>query len=195
MAVEELIAFSDKALAGLAHRRVDFELVAAAEPLRAGFEANGWNTMRLLWMRHETPPPPGPQIAIEQVPYDAVDDLRRTWHAEDYPNQDPTAYHAEAREVAMRRDVQILAVREGGAPIAFAQLERHGPAAEITQVYVHPDYRGGGRGTAITHAAIEAAGDAQDLWIVADDEDRPKDLYARLGFRPACTMTEYTRLP
>lgn len=62
-------------------------------------------------------------------------------------------------------------------------------------VYVHPDRRGDGLGTALTRAAIDAAGSVRDLWIVADDEDRPKELYARLGFRPAWTTTEFTRLP
>ena len=47
----------------------------------------------------------------------------------------------------------------------------------------------------MTRAAIEAAGDVRDLWIVADDEDRPKELYARLGFRPAWTTMEFTRWP
>ena len=84
---------------------------------------------------------------------------------------------------------------EGDAPVAFAQLERDGDGAEITQVYVQPDYRGGGRGTAMTRAAINAAGDVRDLWIVADDEDRPKQLYARLGFRPAWTAMEFLQLP
>jgi predicted GNAT family acetyltransferase len=84
---------------------------------------------------------------------------------------------------------------EGGAPVAFAQLERDGDAAEIAQVYVHPEHRGGGRGTAVTRAAIAAASGVRDLWIVADDEDRPKQLYARLGFRPAWTSMEFLRLP
>jgi hypothetical protein len=47
----------------------------------------------------------------------------------------------------------------------------------------------------MTRAAIAAAGDVHDLWIVADDEDRPKELYARLGFRPAWTTLELTRWP
>jgi ribosomal protein S18 acetylase RimI-like enzyme len=80
-------------------------------------------------------------------------------------------------------------------PIAFAQLQHDGDGAEITQVYVDPRYRGGGRGTAMTRAAIAAAGDVRDLWIVADDEDRPKELYARLGFRTAWTTMELTRWP
>jgi GNAT superfamily N-acetyltransferase len=89
----------------------------------------------------------------------------------------------------------VLTVREGGVPVAFAQLERVGAAAEIAQVYVHPEYRGGGRGTAMTRAAIEAAGDVRDLWIVADDDDRPKELYVRLGFRAAWTTAEVTLWP
>jgi GNAT superfamily N-acetyltransferase len=193
MTVGELIAFTDDALAGLAHRRIDFEQIGAGDEARAGFEALGWKTLRLLYLRHESPPPPGPGIVVEQVPYDAVNMLRASWHHEDLPGQDPTAFIAEAREVAMRRDVQVLAVHEGGAPIAYAQIEREDSAAEITQVYVHPDHRGGGRGTALTRAAIEAAGDVDDLWIAADDEDRPKELYARLGFRPAWRAMELTR--
>jgi GNAT superfamily N-acetyltransferase len=195
MTVEELVAFSDEALAGLAHRRIEFDMIGPADAVRAGFQSRGWEATRLLWMHHESPPPPGPDVAVERVPYDAVIELRTAWHREDYPDQDPAAYHAEAREVAMRRAVEVLAVREHGEPVAFAQLEREGSAAEITQVYVHPDHRGGGRGTAMTRAAIEAAGDVGDLWIVADDEDRPKDLYRRLGFRPAWTTMEFTRLP
>lgn len=195
LSVDALVDFADEALAGLAHRRVDFESVAAAEPLRAGFEAMHWKATRLLWMRHAAPTPPGDDVAVEALPYDAVRDLRVAWHLEDFPDQDPTAHYAEARDVALRRHAQVLAVLEGGAPVAFAQLERDGDAAEITQVYVHPEYRGDGRGTAITRAAINAAGHVRDLWIIADDEDRPKQLYARLGFRPAWTAMEFLRLP
>jgi ribosomal protein S18 acetylase RimI-like enzyme len=89
----------------------------------------------------------------------------------------------------------VVAVRKEGTPVAFAQLERVGPAAELTQVYVHPEHRGGGHGTAVTRAAIEAAQDVRDLWIAADDDDRAKQLYARLGFRSAWTTMEFLRLP
>jgi GNAT superfamily N-acetyltransferase len=196
MDVDALVAFADEALAGLEHRRLDFDRVDVAEPLRAGFEARGWKAIRLLWMRHETPPPPGPDIAVQEVPYDAVHELRLAWHGDESSDQDGSGYIAQAREVALSREVRVLAVHdEAGAPVAFAQLEQDGAAAEITQVYVDPRHRGGGRGTAMTRAAIAAAGDVRDLWIVADDEDRPKELYARLGFRPAWTTLELTRWP
>jgi GNAT superfamily N-acetyltransferase len=196
MSVDALVSFAEEALAGLSHRRIDFDLIEAAEPLRAGFAALGWRTPLLLSMRHEQQPPPAESdIAVEEVPYDAVHDLRVAWHEEDFPDQDSTRYHAHSREVALLRGARVLAVHEAGRPVAFAQLEYGEDAAEITRVYVHPDYRGGGRGTAITRAAIEAAGDVRDLWIAADEEDRPKELYARLGFRPVWTAMEVTRWP
>jgi ribosomal protein S18 acetylase RimI-like enzyme len=195
MSLEALVAVADEALAGLAHRRLDFELVDVGERLRRRFEAKGWKALRLLLMRHEAAPPPGPDVGVEEVPYDAVHELRVAWHREDFPGQDPGGYHIQAREVALRRGAQVLAVRKGRTPVAFAQLVRGGAGAEISEVYVHPEHRGGGLGTALTRAAIEAAGSVRDLWISADDEDRPKELYGRLGFRPVWTELEFTRLP
>jgi GNAT superfamily N-acetyltransferase len=196
MSVPALAAFADEALAGLAHRRVDFDDAGAATTLRGGFAADGWRALRLLWMRHETPPPPAADAAVEEVPYEAVHDLRVAWLREKgFGERDADDYHAQSREVALLRDAQVLAIHAAGRPVAFAQLERDGAAAEITQVYVHPEHRGDGRGTAMTRAAIAAAGDVRDLWIAADDEGRPKQLYARLGFRPAATTMEFLRLP
>jgi GNAT superfamily N-acetyltransferase len=203
MSVPALAAFADDALAGLAHRRVDFDDAAVAAMLRGGFAAEGWQALRLLWMRHETPPPdahphpppPAADAAVEEVPYEAVDDLRVAWLREKgFGEGDVAGYHAQSREVALLRGAQVLAIHAAGPPVAFAQLERDGDAAEVTQVYVHPEHRGGGHGTAMTRAAITAAGDVRDLWIAADDEDRPKQLYARLGFRPAATTMEFLRL-
>lgn len=190
----KLMEFADQALAGLEHRRFDFDVAAVVAAVRPDFEAAGWEVSPLVWMRHEEPLPQVAHLDVEVVPYDAVIGLRRAWHF-DESDHDPTEYLANAREVAQRRDVQVLAVLDGESPVAFAQLEREGDAAEITQVYVHPDYRGGGRGTAMTAAAIEAASDVRDLWIVADAEGRPRELYARLGFRPVWESAEVTRLP
>ncbi len=209
MGVDELTALADRALAGLRHRRVDFDVIAAAERLRTSFESEGWRSLRLLWMRHEAPPTgdagagtaargtgdEGAGIPVQEVPYDAVHQLRLSWQSEDFPDIDPSAYLAQKRELALACSAQVLAVLDAGEPVAFSQLMRRGPAAEITHVYVHPDRRGAGLGTAITRAAVTRAVGVEDLWICADDEDRPKDLYARLGFRAAWTSMEFLRLP
>ena len=62
----------------------------------------------LLWMRHEAPMPPGPDVAVEEVPYDAAHELRLAWDQEDFPDRDPGDYHAYAREVSLRRGARVL---------------------------------------------------------------------------------------
>jgi ribosomal protein S18 acetylase RimI-like enzyme len=195
MSADELAAFADEVQGDLAHRRLDFERAEAAEPLRRRFEELGWMTERLVWMRHDTAPPPQSDIEVAEVPYEEVHELRVAWLREDFPDIDMRDYLDEEREVAERRGAQVLAVSDGGAPVGFAQLEHRDGSAEIASAYFHPDQRGRGLGTALTCAAIHAAGGARDLWIVADDEGRPKELYGRLGFVSAWTATEITRLP
>jgi GNAT superfamily N-acetyltransferase len=201
----ELAEQAECCLSAFAHRRVDVEEAAIDEQMRPDFEALGWEATPIVLMRHAgsapTAPLAGEQLSVEEVPYDDVRTLRERWHLEDYPEPESDGFYGEAREVAMMRDVRIMAVREQGMPISFAQLERRGAGAEITQVYVAPEHRGAGLGTAMTsaaivHAGIGAAGEQlEDLWIAADAEDRPKELYARLGFATAWRMIEFTRLP
>jgi GNAT superfamily N-acetyltransferase len=193
---DELIRFADTALDGLAHRRVDFEVVSAGERIRAELARRGWKATRLVWMLRAGGAPPGhPALRVEPVPYDAVHGLRVAWLAEEFPDLDVTDFLAHSRELALSRGAEVLAALEDGAPVGFAQLERVGDAAEITDVFVRADRRGRGLGTAITQAAIGAAGEVGELWIVADADDRAKDLYARLGFRPAWTVLNFLWTP
>lgn len=195
MSAEELAAFADEALAGLSHRRVDIEVADVGERLRPDFERIGWPTQRLVWMRHEHAPPAALGIQVEEGSFDDVIDLREAWLREDFPNLEVGDYFVEAREVALIHNARVLAVRDSGVPVAYAQLARLGGSAEVSQVFVRADHRGRGLGTAVTRAAIEAAGEVEDLWIVADDEARAKDIYARLGFRPVWRAVELLRLP
>jgi GNAT superfamily N-acetyltransferase len=195
MDFQSLVEFTDQALAGLAHRMICFDRIAAADRVRGDFAAHGWKTMRVLWMHFEGDRPTD-GLNVQQVPYESVHHLRVAWHAEDFPDTPESAdFYRQAREVSSARGVEVLAVAAEDDLMGFAQLERDGPAAEITQVYVSPEHRGAGLGTALTSAAIREAGDAGDLWICADDEDRPKELYERLGFRPAWVAMDCLRLP
>ena len=195
MSATQLIAFADEALGDLDHRRIDFADPESAAPLRADFEAAGWRATRLVCMRYEHEPQLDPAMSVAEVPYRAVRELRIAWHAEDFPGSELGQNLEDAREVAERRDARVLAVLEDGVPVGFSQLEHEGDGAEISEVFVHPAYRGRGIGTAVTLAAIAAGAGSADLWIAADDEDRPTQLYERLGFRPAWTMAEFLRLP
>jgi ribosomal protein S18 acetylase RimI-like enzyme len=193
--VGTLLNVVEQALGDLRHRRVDFDFAPLGGRLRAAFEAEGWSTARVLWMRHDGGLPDGPEAAVEEVDYDAAHALRLIWNQEESLGEGPdSAFYGHAREVAMTLEARVLVVREAGRPVAFAQLETRERGAEISDVYVHPDHRGRGLGTALTRAAIRAGQRADDLWISADDEDRPKHLYARLGFRPVWSAMEFTRV-
>jgi hypothetical protein len=140
MDAQTLAAFTDESLAGLRHRRIDVEQIDDAEALRPELTAAGWRSTRLLWMRHEAPASIEASVEVQEVPYDAVSELRLQWHAEDFPEEESEQFQLAAREVAMTRDVRVLAVVEQGVPIGFAQLESTGEGAEISQVYVRPDH-------------------------------------------------------
>jgi GNAT superfamily N-acetyltransferase len=193
LSVDALIGVADTALAGLEHRRIDFDCASAVEPLRDEFAARGFQSTRLVWMHFAGPRPAEPDRAVLEVPYDAVEALRIAWHDEGFPGQDASEFHAQAREIRLALGTRVLAVQEGSRPVGFAALDRGGHELEIGAVYVLPEYRGQGRGTALTQAAIRAAGDVAQLWICADDEDRAKHLYSRLGFRPAVKTMELWR--
>jgi GNAT superfamily N-acetyltransferase len=196
MSVDELAAFADEKLAGLAHRRIDFDFANDADPVWSEFTAKGWKSTRLIWLRHDGSAPTGQRVPVERVPYDNVINLRESWMTEepDFSSRDDTEHYGHAREVALSRGAEVLAVRDAGIPIAFAQIEWTGGAAEVSLLYVLPERRGRGLGTSLVLAALDAARDAGDVWICADDEDRPKELYKRLGFEPVMTTLEFLRL-
>jgi GNAT superfamily N-acetyltransferase len=195
LGVDQLIDFADSALAGFAHRQIDFADASVAEPLRAEFHANGFESTRLVLMRLEgsTPAPPG--VPIVEVDYDALQELRSVWYEEDFPGHDHSDFDAEAREVRIALGTRSLALYDGTRPVAFATLDLGDREAEVAGLFVLPEYRGQGRGTALAQAAIAAAGDVKNLWICAEDEGRPKQMYARLGFRPIVAWTQFLRLP
>lgn len=195
MICAELIAVADDALGGLGHRQIEFDEIAPAERLRADFEAAGWRATRLVWMHHEHTPELESALAIEEVPYEAVRALRVAWHEEEFPGDELAGHLDEAREVDELHGARVLAHLDGGAIVGYSQLEQVGDGALVAAVYVQREHRGRGIGTAVTLGAITAASEASDVWILADDEDRPKELYARLGFRPVLRTMQFLRIP
>jgi len=199
IAGEEVRAVADRALVDLAHRRVAFDHLENAEPLRAGFEAAGWKAMRLLWLRHDRSSIASLlDMEVAEVGIDDVRELRFAWHHEAGLGGDGASFAAfldEAREVAESRGARVFAALESGEAVGFVQLEQIGAAGEITQAFVRGDRRGGGRGGALIAAAIAAARDLEELFICADDEDRAKLLYERAGFRPLWRTMQFLLPP
>jgi ribosomal protein S18 acetylase RimI-like enzyme len=191
----ELIEMADVLQANLRHRRLEVEDEAAGARLRADFEAAGWIGERLAYMYRAGPPPEWPPD-VEEISFPATRALRLEWHySEDWG--DSGVLHMDSQEaVAERNGTRAFVVRADGEPIGFSVL--FAPpgfsAGEVEQAYVSPAHRGHGLGGRLVAAAL-AAGGHDTNWIVADDEDRPKLLYERLGFRPVWLRYQFTRLP
>jgi GNAT superfamily N-acetyltransferase len=188
MAAGEMIEAADQALADCRHRLAEWTVPIPAE-VASELSEHGWMVWPQIYMVHTGPPPTIPALDAEliEIDYDAVHELREIWHREDFgENSDDAGFHAQAREVAALADVRVLAVLEDKRPIGFAQIESRDGSSEIAQVFVHPDRRAAGFGTALTARAISAALEtAPRVWICANRDGKPRRLYERLGFRPA----------
>jgi ribosomal protein S18 acetylase RimI-like enzyme len=81
-------------------------------------------------------------------------------------------------------EAHFFAVRVGGEVVSYTDLYQDGPEAQVEDVGTLPEHRGRGYATAVVLAAISAARKrgAEFVFLVADREDWPKELYGRLGF-------------
>ena len=144
-------------------------------------------------MRRAGPPPAAPRGPVE-VPYAATRPLRAEWYTgDDLGSAEEMQRFAAVQEpIAARRGLRALVT--GDPPVGYVTLAQAGDAVELDQLYVSPAHRAGGVGATLVAAAL-AAGGAATAWIEADDEDRPRALYERLGFVTAWRRHAFTLPP
>jgi GNAT superfamily N-acetyltransferase len=197
--VDALAAVADELLAGFDHREVTVEDEAAGRRLRPGFEALGWQAERLVWMElagpaHGTQTP----VEISEVPLDRTRPLREAWYVTSSWTPTPAAarefMELEERMAALTGTRALMAWGAGGEALGYVTFSAAQGGAEVEQAYVDPARRGQGAGGALVSAAVAAAG-APSTYIVADDEEDAKRLYARLGFAPVWLQHQFIRRP
>lgn len=177
----ELLAAADELLGDLGHRKIEVEHAALGERLRPAFQAAGWRTERLVWMVLDGEPD-APEGDVEEVDFAAIRPLRAEW-ANDFSPEEIAAFAPVEEEVArLLRCRCFVAGRD-----AFVLFSPD----EVRAVYTTPAARGRGLARRLVGAAVRAM-DGPAV-IVADDEDSPKELYARVGFVPAWIMWEFVR--
>ncbi|HEX6700137.1 MAG TPA: GNAT family N-acetyltransferase [Gaiellaceae bacterium] len=176
--IEAMLAETERvqAEAGLAHRK-----------LKLPFEArvpDGWKPTRLVVMVHRgsVPETTGP---VEEVDAGA---LRETWE-----HETRSTYHDEetVRQLIAARLVRdaaagprYFAARVDDGLVSECSLFSDGRIAEVDAVTTIEAYRGRGLAKAVVARTVEAAYRAgHDLvFLLADADDWPKELYRRLGF-------------
>jgi GNAT superfamily N-acetyltransferase len=179
---------ADELLAEHRHRKLDVVDERVGEAARPYFGALGWMNERLAMMRRSGPPPGPPALDVREVPVEATRKLRAEWYTEHDGDYEEQLRFAESQEpILARRGIRAFVVGELG----FTTLAA---GAEIDQLYVTPEARGRGLGTALLAAALRAA-DADVSWVIADDEGRARALYERLGFETIWTPYCFVKTP
>jgi ribosomal protein S18 acetylase RimI-like enzyme len=197
--VAELVEDADAAQAGLRHRKVaiDHELGAEVEP---GFRALGWRVERLVVMAQR-----GTGRAVDGSAVEEIDpaELAPVWAEgirrgpygadEETVRQLVAAQHLRRRAVAVR----YFAARVGERIASYCELFSDGRTAQVESVMTLEEFRGRGLATAVVgRAAAEARASGHDLvFLDADDEDWPKELYRKLGFAEIGRIWDFVREP
>jgi ribosomal protein S18 acetylase RimI-like enzyme len=194
----DLAAEADRILGGadLKHRAVltfDAELGAKLEPQ---FRELGWNVRRHIWMAQLREPARSPDVSIVEEVSGA--DLRkgRTEEILRYPwgSEEVAKQLMEAKErLGTRATTRFFGVQADGELVSWADLYIAHGVGQVEDVATKEAYRGKGYATAVVlRAAAEARAAGADLiFLVADEDDWPKELYAKLGFDTVGRLTKF----
>ena len=195
----ELASMADRVLgsAGLSHRRVFADSSEIADRLAPQFENLSWKAEGLLVMTHDG------RVEEEQLPLVAeveIEEMYPFWEEENRQRHPESAelvrQLTEQNEfVARSIDCQYFARRLDGRVVSGCQLYSRGGAAQIETVGTLEKYRNRGLTSSVVKRAVaEAFGSGHDLvWLLAEEDNWPKALYAKLGFNPAGRFCAFTR--
>ena len=151
------------------------------------FEERGWRVNRVTVMAQLREPQREADLSlVEEV---AEEDLRP-------PREQLNAGQPWGRPEVMAElfagkhligslmEARFFAVRIAGEVVSYTDLYQDGPEAQVEDVGTLAEHRGRGYATAVVLAAIGAARErgAEFVFLVADREDWPKELYGQLGF-------------
>jgi ribosomal protein S18 acetylase RimI-like enzyme len=201
VSAEELIAAADDILADARyeHRLVMVRDAAAAAPLERGFTAAGFvrapEVVQLLRREADRPP----TVEVETVAFaEARDLIERTYREDEHlpeASAVPFTNHREKYERAL--DARFFVALIDGEQAGLCELYLDGEDAQVEDVGTLVRFRNLGVARSVVLAACDAAraAGATRIFIVADDNDWPKQLYERLGFDRIGTDVGFLRSP
>jgi GNAT superfamily N-acetyltransferase len=188
--------------ADLPYRHVVVDDGDTARQLQEALAHPPWRVEREVLMTLEGPPDREvPTAAVQALQEDEMLSLMRRWLLEEWPSlteaQLGQLRQYTRREGRLWRERSFGMRQPDGSPVALTKLRSNGVVAWVEDVYTVPSQRGRGYARAlVTHATSLARKEGHEIsFIVADDEDWPKDLYAKLGFRAAARTWSFHRAP
>jgi ribosomal protein S18 acetylase RimI-like enzyme len=198
--IDDLIGILDERYGHLEHRRAVVVDEAEGERLAEGFRDRGWAADTTVFMALRAPrdrdPDPGLAAEVSVAEHRAIE--RRVMA------QGPFTRDPEVREMLIAARAARQAIVDEGRYVAGVLDGGHvgnttvyvvGDIAQIEDVATLESFRGRGVARAMVSLAIDLARESDPglIWIAADDNDWPKHLYAKLGFRPIGRLFSFTR--
>ena len=160
---------------------------ALGEPLEPWFAEHGWRLDRHLVMAQLREPERTADVSlVHELEEEALRPARRRL-LENEPWAKPEVVEQLFKAKALigeRVSARFLGVEVDGEVVSYTDLYTGGVDAQIEDLGTLPEHRGRGYASAVVLSAIETArgGGADFVFLVADAEDWPKELYRRLGF-------------
>ena len=195
---DRLRAVAEETLRDVPEPQVVVEDDATGARIAPGMVAAGWKHERDVVMTLGPASPEVDTLGVREATEEEILDLTEHWFREEEGRHGDDVV-AQLVEYA-RREVRAFPERRfvlgrGGRPLGMSCLRRLDGVAQVEDVFVLPEARGGGVGTAlVAHAIAEARANEPDLtFIVADADGRPRELYARLGFEAQTTFRSFWR--
>ncbi len=195
----DLIEAADRILAGYEHRLVIVRDEAAAERLAPGFVAAGYARAPEVVQLLRRPPDRPATVDVDVVGFaDARDLILQTYREDEHLPEAiaiPFTDHRAKYEQAL--GARFFVAQVEGAQAGLCELYVDGKDAQVEDVGTLVRFRNRGVARSVVLAACAAAraAGATRIFIVADDDDWPKQLYERLGFDRIGTDVGFLRSP
>jgi ribosomal protein S18 acetylase RimI-like enzyme len=182
-------------------KRLERPLIFVPDPDLGGklapwFTEHGWRIDRHLVMAQLREPERTADLSIvRELDEQALRPSRRRL-MESYPWGTPEVIEQLFQTKALigqRVTIRFFGVPLGDEVVSYADLYADGADAQVEDVGTLPEHRGRGYATAVILRAIEQAraSGADFVFLVADAEDWPKELYRRLGFDEVGHYTKF----
>jgi ribosomal protein S18 acetylase RimI-like enzyme len=196
--IDDLVRVLDEHYGHLPHRRVVVEDEVEGQRLEEGFRARDWLVDDHVYMALREPRDREPDASLaietdaEQHRAVEIATVGEGAHGQDAEVRE-SLVDARAAHQAMADDVHLVVGVVDGRPVGNTTLYRVGDVAQIEDVATQQAFRGRGVARAMVSLATDLAADADLIFIVADENDWPKELYLKLGYRPIGHIRAFTR--
>jgi ribosomal protein S18 acetylase RimI-like enzyme len=184
--------------AGCEHRDVLVEDEGLGEALAPEFRRLGWEVSPLLLMAYRGSRNLPKTEEIRELTATELSNIRSrsaiVGHSIDDPETIAQLIDKDAR-LARAGGARFFGAVKGDRTMCSADLYSDGATAQIESVLTLEPYRRRGFGRAVVNGALRAAFEAGHdfVFLIAEDNDWPKDLYGRMGFEPLGRSYEFLK--